>query len=189
MFDEAGFKGFIPKPVRRSLFLEMAAHLTGSDADVRSQPKSMLTTHSLSENTKNCALILLVEDNPVNQKMAKLMMTRAGYRVEVVSNGKEALEVYYKSPDQYDLVLMDINMPVMDGFQTTRALRSHEQENSLDPVPVLALTANVLDDFRQQCRDVGMNDFLTKPIKREVVFTAIRKWVRGGGGTQVSESL
>ncbi len=180
IFESAGFKGFIPKPVRRHLLLEMAAHLMGTSDGHRKGGESgaMLTAHTLSENSKTRSLILLVEDNPVNQQMARLMMTRAGYRVDVAGNGKEALNVYCRAPLKYDLILMDINMPVMDGFEATLALRSHERENGIDPVPVLALTANVLDDFKQRCQEVGMNDFLTKPIKRDVVFAAIRKWVR-----------
>jgi len=180
MFESVGFKGFIPKPVRRHLLLEMAAHLMGTsdDTNARAKPGAMLTTHALSENSKIRSLILLVEDNPVNQQMASLMMKRAGYRVDVACNGKEALDIYYRAPLKYNLVLMDINMPVMDGFETTLTLRAYERENGLDPVPVLALTANVLDDFKQRCQEVGMDDFLTKPIKRDVVFAAIRKWVR-----------
>jgi|GEM_PF-2370600 len=180
IFESAGFKGFIPKPVRRDLLLEMAAHLmgTGKKKGGDAEAGTMLTAHALSENSKTRSLILLVEDNSVNQQLARIMMTRAGYRVDVADNGKEALNVYCRAPLKYDLILMDINMPVMDGFEATLALRSHERENGLDAVPVLALTANVLDDFKQRCREVGMNDFLTKPIKREVVFAAIRKWVR-----------
>lgn len=186
IFDKGGFKGFISKPARQGVLLDMAAHIMGmsrqgaKDAAEKKQP-AMLTTHSLSESKKMDAVILLVEDNPVNQKMAKLMLTRAGYQVEVAKHGKDALTAYVKAPDQYDLVLMDINMPEMDGFEATERIRSHEMENSLDPIPILALTANVLDDFKQRCKQTGMNDFLTKPIKREVVFAAIQKWVRKRG--------
>ncbi|MCG8632594.1 MAG: response regulator [Desulfobacterales bacterium] len=181
IFDESGFKGFIPKPARKQSLLEMAAHIMGMPMikeNTCSGGEAMLTTHSLSENKKMDAVILLVEDNPVNQKMAMLMLTRAGYQVEIARHGKEALTAYVLAPNQYDLVLMDINMPVMDGFEATEKIRSHERATGIDPVPILALTANVLDDFKRRCRQVGMNDFLTKPIKREVVFAAIQKWVR-----------
>lgn len=149
----------------------------GNDVVREPNSRTMLTPHTLSENPKTWARILLVEDNPVNQQVARLMMTRAGYQVDIAENGQIALDRYSRSSHKYDLILMDINMPVMDGFEATLALRSHERSNGLDPVPILALTANVLDDFKQRCKAVGMNDFLTKPIKREVVFAAIRKWV------------
>ncbi len=180
IFDESGFRGFIPKPARKDILLEMAAHIMGTCQDKPSTcgPEAMLTAHSLSENKKMDAVILLVEDNPVNQKMAMLMLTRAGYQVEIARHGKEALTAYVLAPDQYDLVLMDINMPVMDGFEATEQIRSHERDKGIDPIPILALTANVLDDFKRRCKQAGMNDFLTKPIKREVVFAAIQKWVR-----------
>ena len=106
-----------------------------------------------------------------------LMMSRAGYTVDIAGNGQEAVNVYEEDPFRYDLVLMDINMPVMDGFEATEIIRELEKNNGYDPVPILALTANVLDDFKKRCNQVGMNDFLTKPIKREVVFAAIRNWV------------
>lgn len=186
LFDKSGFKGFIPKPARKDVLLEMTAHVMGMPVAPRKpgrRSEPMLTAHSLSENRKMDAVILLVEDNPVNQKMATLMLTRAGYQVEVAKHGKEALTVYGLAPNQYDLVLMDINMPVMDGFEATEKIRAHERENGLDPIPILALTANVLDDFKHRCKKAGMNDFLTKPIKREVVFSAIQKWVRRSGSS------
>ncbi|WDP88601.1 MAG: response regulator [Desulfobacter sp.] len=177
--ENCGFKGFIPKPVRRHLLLDMAARLMGTAGRQDGDPETgrLVTAHSISEDIKTGARILLVEDNPVNQQMTRLMMSKAGYRVDVADNGKEALDAYRGSPGKYDLILMDINMPVMDGFETTRRLRAHEKQKGLSPVPVLALSANVLDDFKEECRIVGMNDFLSKPIKRERVFSAIRKWV------------
>ena len=179
IFDQSGFKGFIPKPARKSLLLDMAAAVMGESVqkDGILDQGAMLTSHSLSENTKRGAVILLVEDNPVNQKMTMLMMSRAGYTVDIAGNGQEAVNVYEEDPFRYDLVLMDINMPVMDGFEATKIIRELEKNNGYDPVPILALTANVLDDFKKRCNQVGMNDFLTKPIKREVVFAAIRNWV------------
>ncbi len=182
IFEQAGFKGFIPKPARKKVLLDMVAHIMGmgmsKTQSIQAGPESMLTSHSLSENRKMDASILLVEDNLVNQKLAMLMLTRAGYQVEIARDGKEALTAYTRSPDLYDLLLMDINMPVMDGFEATEKIRAHEAENKLDRVPILALTANVLDDFKRRCKISGMDDFLTKPIKREVVFAAIQKWVK-----------
>ena len=180
IFEQGGFKGFIPKPARKKNVLAMAAHILGMPTDGlgREASKSLVTTHSMAEDIKSDAGILLVEDNPVNQKMARLMLTKAGYKVDVAEDGQKALDAYIRDPAGVDLILMDINMPVMDGFESTRRIRIHERENSLEPVPVLALTANVLDEFKIRGQEAGMNDFLTKPIKRDLVFSAIRKWVR-----------
>ncbi len=180
IFEEAGFKGFIAKPVRKTKLEEMAAHVLGLAESLSGEEElsGLITTHSLSEDIKADTGILLVEDNPVNQKMTRLMLTKAGYRVELAENGKKALDAYINDPSGVDLILMDINMPVMDGFMATESIRAHEKKAGLDPVPVLALTANVLEEFKKRGKDVGMNDFLTKPIKREVIFAAIRNWVR-----------
>ena len=178
IFQQGGFKGFISKPVRKIKLLEMAAYVLGFADSGNGTDDRLMTSHSLSEDIKTDTGILLVEDNPVNQKMARLMLTKAGYRVELAENGKKALDAYVNDPAGVDLILMDINMPVMDGFTATEKIRAHEASTGLDPVPVLALTANVLDEFKKRGKEVGMNDFLTKPIKREVIFTAIQNWVR-----------
>ena len=137
----------------------------------------IMTSHRLSENKKYTASILLVEDNPVNQKMTDLMLSKAGYMIDIAADGKEAVYKYTTNPDAYDLIFMDINMPTMDGFQATRLIRSFEEKNvDLPKIPILALTANVLDDFKVKCDEAGMDGFLTKPIKRDLVFQAIQQW-------------
>lgn len=137
----------------------------------------IMTSHRLSENKKYTASILLVEDNPVNQKMTDLMLSKAGYMIDIARDGKEAVYKYTTKPDAYDLIFMDINMPAMDGFQATRLIRSFEEKNmDLLKIPILALTANVLDDFKVKCSEAGMDGFLTKPIKRDLVFQAIQQW-------------
>ncbi len=185
MFQDAGFKGFLPKPVSRVKLFDMLSYVMGLDRKypgpdvVQEENQEILTSHLLSENRKSSASILLVEDNPVNQKMTSIMLSKAGYMIDVASNGKQALEKYMADPDAYDLVFMDINMPEMNGFEATEKIRVFEKQNNISAIPVLALTANVLDDFRQECKKVGMDGFLTKPIKRNLVFEAIQKWAHG----------
>ncbi len=177
-FQQTGYKGFLPKPVRREKLFEMVSYLLGyAKRPDKVTASPILTAHLMSENKKHAVSILLVEDNPVNQKMTTLMLTKAGYCVDIASNGEEAVTAYTTAPDHYDLIFMDINMPVMDGFTATRKIRSFEADQGIDPpIPVLALTANVLDNFKEECRKSGMNDFLTKPIKRDIVFEAILQW-------------
>lgn len=131
--------------------------------------------------------ILLAEDNPVNQKLATLMLTKAGYQVAVANNGKEAVEKYTGSPGDFDLIFMDVQMPEMDGMEATEAIRAGELElatSNSQPstrIPIIAMTAHAMKGDRKKCLDAGMDDYITKPIKREVVFDIIEKWVFAGG--------
>lgn len=181
LFKKAGFKGFLSKPVSRRKLLDMIAYVIGIKNTKTQEKKDdarMVTSHLLNENKKHSVSILLVEDNPVNQKMTKLMLSKAGYTVEIAEDGQDAVDKYTSAPGSYDLILMDINMPKMNGFEASQSIRVFEKKNDgLKRTPILALTANVLENFKRKCIDAQMDDFLTKPIKRDVVFTAIRKWV------------
>ena len=180
-FRKAGFKGFLPKPVSKRKLFEMISYVMGMEragSNITENRNEIITAHLLSENKKHAASILLVEDNLVNQKMTSLMLSKAGYMIDIASNGQEAVTKYTLHPDAYDLIFMDINMPIMDGFQATELIRSFERKNqSMQKIPILALTANVLDNFKQKCIEAGMDEFLTKPIKRDIVFQAIQKWI------------
>ncbi|MBU1342812.1 MAG: response regulator [Proteobacteria bacterium] len=182
-FHKAGFKGFLPKPISKRKLFEMISYVMGMEKGIvdpsEKKRNEIVTAHVLSENKKYAASILLVEDNPVNQKMTNLMLSKAGYMIDIASDGREAVEKYTSHPEAYDLIFMDINMPHMNGFQATKLIRSFEIENPLvQKIPILALTANVLDDFKHKCVEAGMDDFLTKPIKRDLVFKAIQQWAK-----------
>ena len=140
------------------------------------EKNKMVTTHLLAEQAKRSASILLVDDNPVNRRMAKIILSKAGYRVTTVDNGRQTLELYQNSPDTFDLIFMDINMPEINGFETTRQIRILEVDSGTR-VPIIAFTANVLPVFREVCLKAGMDDFLTKPFKREDIFAVVKKWV------------
>ena len=117
--------------------------------------------------------ILLVEDNKINQIVATKMLEEKGLHVDVASNGLKAVEMVQKK--QYALVLMDIQMPEMDGLQATQKIRSDPKYKSL---PIIALTANAMEEDKRQCLEVGMNDLIAKPINPKVLFQAIRKWAK-----------
>ena len=118
--------------------------------------------------------LLLVEDNPVNQEVVKSLLEQVGYTVSVAENGREALGSFLAPP--CDAVLMDLHMPVMDGFDATREIREHEKQAG-GRVPIIALTANALPETRERCLDAGMDDYLSKPVRRATLLAALRKWL------------
>lgn len=177
---QAGFDGFLPKPVQASKLISMIAGILGMekhvDGNMQSENLGMVTSHLLAEEAKRSASIILADDNPVNQKIAQIMLSKAGYCVVTADNGMEAIELYQASTEGVGLILMDINMPGMDGLETTRRIRTIEQSLKTR-VPIIAFTANVLPVFKQQCIEAGMDDFLIKPMKREAIFAVVQKWV------------
>ncbi|MCK5069384.1 MAG: response regulator, partial [Desulfocapsa sp.] len=114
-----------------------------------------------------------VEDNLVNQKLASMILTKAGYNVKIAGNGKIALDMYSSDPESFDTILMDVQMPEMDGYEATRKIR----ELGHTEVPILAMTANAMKGDRELCLEAGMNDYITKPIKRDIVFNMLDKWL------------
>jgi two-component system sensor histidine kinase/response regulator len=178
---EAGFDGFLPKPVHRRKLLDMMERLLGKkkDVDEGKKPVSIVTQHSMREEAKHSARILLVEDNPVNQRLAKMVLTKAGYQVEVANNGREAVEKYTKASKAFDLIFMDIQMPEMDGMKATKAIR----DNGFDKIPIVAMTAHAMKGDRERCLQGGMDDYISKPVKRELVFEMLEKWVLNKGAS------
>ncbi len=116
--------------------------------------------------------ILLAEDNPINREVATELLSSAGLQVDSAENGRQALEKIHQ--DAYDLVLMDLQMPEMDGIEATRLIRSIPTQSNL---PILAMTANIFEEDRQTCREVGMNDFVAKPVDPENLYLTLSKWL------------
>jgi len=133
--------------------------------------------------------ILVAEDNEINQKLIQRILQTAGYRVDMVDNGLQAVEFFSRA--QYDLILMDIQMPLMDGYEATKRIRKAEGarrnkiEKASDPgdqrsVPIIALTGNNLAAEMEKCPDLGMNDWIGKPLFREPLLSLIKKWTATG---------
>lgn len=118
--------------------------------------------------------VLLVEDNPVNQKVAIRMLQKLGCAVDVAENGQQALERLACA--SYDIVLMDMQMPVMDGLTATRLLRQREQQTGNHQI-VIALTANAMQSDREVCFEAGMDDYLSKPLTLDALQATLRRWV------------
>jgi len=175
--EDAGFDGYLTKPVRKEKLYKMLEKLLGETKykgkkRVASKTK-IATEYSIREDMKHSVRILLAEDNPINQKLAVAILTKAGYQVEVANNGQEAVDKYTASPDDFDLILMDVQMPEMNGLEATRIIR----EKGFETVPIIAMTAQAMKGDREICLDAGMNDYIAKPIKRNIMFEIIKKWV------------
>lgn len=175
--EEVGFDGFLSKPVRREKLHQMLERIIGEKEDKYKKDEfvrdKIITQYSIREDKKHAVQILLVEDNPVNQELAKMILTKGGYQVEVANNGKEAVEKYTASSRGFDLIFMDVQMPEMDGMDATKAIR----EKGFKAIPIVAMTALAMKGDREKCLEVGMNDYIVKPIKRERVFKILEKWV------------
>jgi two-component system sensor histidine kinase/response regulator len=175
--QEAGFDGFLSKPARREKLFQMMERILAVKAQPTEgcpeEPHRIHTQYSVREDLKHSVRVLLAEDNLVNQKLATLMLGKAGYAVEVARNGIEAVEKYAAAPDDFDLIFMDVQMPEMDGMEATQKIR----EKGFDKVPIVAMTAHAMKGDRERCLEAGMNDYITKPIKRERVFEILEKWV------------
>ena len=186
---EAGYAAYLSKPVHALQLHECLTTLLKQSAGKTAQPE-LVTRHSLAERTAQATTkILLVEDNAVNQKVAVRILEKFGYRVDLVANGLEALEALARIP--YAAVLMDCQMPEMDGFAATREIRRREamgtgpepkDGSSPSPrasrhVPIIAMTASVLQGDRDRCLAAGMDDYVGKPVQPKVLAEALARWV------------
>jgi PAS domain S-box-containing protein len=171
----AGFDGYLIKPIRRiSLIQRVAAVLngdTGSEPTVQSSEE--LSPVAASE--VGTMRILVAEDNRINVMLATALLGKMGHRVDTVANGREALEALAAAP--YDLVLMDVHMPEMDGLEATRRIRQLEAKTRRARLPVIALTASTLEGDRQICIDAGMDDFLAKPLNPDALRAVLKRYV------------
>jgi CheY-like chemotaxis protein len=169
---QAGFAGYLVKPLRQSQLYDCLVTVMGLPAS--SAPPTLITRHRVAEVQMQTRLrVLVAEDNIVNQKVAARMLEKLGCRVDVVANGREALAVLNQCP--YDLVFMDCQMPEMDGYAATAALRLREQQTG-QHLPIIAMTANVMPGDREDCLQAGMDDYVSKPVQRSELVAMLQKW-------------
>jgi two-component system sensor histidine kinase/response regulator len=184
---DAGFDNFLSKPVRRDKLYQMLGksirmpNADGKFRDVKDHEiqKQIKNPYSVCNEMEPPVRILLAEDNPVNQKLAKMMLTKAGHQVETAITGKEAIEKFTTSPADFDLIFMDMQMPEMDGTEATHHIRKWEK-SAIKRVPIIALTANAMKEDRIKCFECGMDDYITKPINSKILFKTIEKWISKG---------
>jgi signal transduction histidine kinase/CheY-like chemotaxis protein len=165
---EAGADGYLTKPVLGSELLEAIRTVLGSTPAGEAE-RPLVTRHSLRESRRRLS-ILVAEDNPVLQTLAQRMLERPGHQVVTVGNGREAVEAL--AAGAFDLVLMDVHMPAMDGLEATVEIRGRERSNGRH-VPIVALTASSLAGDRERCLAAGMDGYVTKPLKADELFAVI----------------
>jgi CheY-like chemotaxis protein/HPt (histidine-containing phosphotransfer) domain-containing protein len=190
---EIGFAAYLTKPVKQSQLYNCLATVTGMHKEEGNKvPVNVVTRHSLAQDQKQRVRILLAEDNIINQKVAINILKKYGYSADAVANGMEAVKVLEMIP--YDIVLMDCQMPEMDGYEATREIRKIEDRrqnagktNSItkratsnqqqaSSIPIIALTANAMKGDREKCLEAGMDDYLSKPVKPQELLEKIEKW-------------
>ncbi len=187
-----GFAACLPKPIRQSRLFDtlitVANPGAGSTED-KGSPAPLVPQPSPGGQRRRPIRILLAEDNPTNQKVAMRILEKLGYRADAVSNGAEALKALGMIP--YDLVLMDVQMPEMDGFQATRQIRDSEIAVLDHRVPIIAMTAHAMKGDREACLQAGMDDYVSKPVNPVQLADAIRrqlKRIRVAGPAAVEDS-
>jgi PAS domain S-box-containing protein len=171
--DELGISAYMTKPVRRSELQEIISRLFQLQEESASMP--LLTQHTLREfpNTAATLKILVAEDNTVNQMLIARLLQKRGHTVKVVANGLEAVNALERGP--FDLVLMDLQMPELDGFEATHQIRQREIQSGLH-IPIVALTAHAMKGDRERCLEAGMDGYLSKPIRAEELDDVLEKY-------------
>lgn len=171
--QEAGAAAYLTKPIRERHLADCIRLIFGRD-NAKEQPAPFLTRHTITEAiAREAPRLLVVDDNPVNQKVAVKMLEKLGCRVDLAGNGMEALAAICRH--QYPLVFMDCQMPDLDGLETTRLLRSQEKPG--EHLPVIAMTANAMEGDRESCLKAGMDDFISKPIITSDLKKILARWV------------
>ena len=177
--EAAGFAAYLSKPVRQSHLHDALALALGAKSAGKGTPAApkLITRHTLSEAKKRRIRILLAEDTPTNQAVALAILKKLGYRADAVADGREALEALEAIP--YDLVLMDCQMPEMDGYEATRRIRELGSDHPASRIPVVAMTAHAMKGDREKCLEAGMDDYLSKPVKPARLAEVLERWLGG----------
>jgi len=172
---QIGFNGSLHKPISQSDLYNALSQLMGFEEE-KHKDDEFVTIHTLHENLFDGVEVLLVEDNIVNQKVASGVLKNIGLHSEAASNGEEALEAMELK--NYDIILMDMQMPVMDGLTATRKIRERERAHGTARVPIIAMTANAMIEDKDQCIDAGMDDYISKPIGFDLLKKTMVKWLQ-----------
>ena len=170
-----GFSAYLTKPLKHDQLYNCLKELSQSpDGTIKKPVSPIVTTHSVAETLKQNIRVLLVEDNRVNQMVTQKVLTKNGFQVDIVNNGKEAITILQKKI--YNLVLMDILMPEMGGYEATKLIRSSETSVLNPNIPIIALTASALAEDKAKCLSAGMNDYIAKPVNPQEMIDKVKQW-------------
>lgn len=172
-FADLGCDGYLLKPIKQRQLFEALLAVVGRTSTPSPKRRKLITRHTISEQQKERPPILLADDNAVNRKLVTTLLEKVGYKVESVSTGEQAVEAVQQK--QYGLVLMDGQMPVMDGFEATMKIR--QLESDVRTTPIIAMTAHAMKGDRERFLEAGMDDYIPKPLEPEVLFALIEKWI------------
>jgi CheY-like chemotaxis protein/HPt (histidine-containing phosphotransfer) domain-containing protein len=177
---ELGIAAYLTKPIRQAELLD--AVLTALGTRAKTEPPAVVTRHSLRANRKGFQ-ILLAEDNAVNQIVAMRLLEKNGHKVTVAENGRVALQALEKST--FDLILMDVQMPEMSGWEATRAIRLKEQSTGAH-IPIVAMTAHAMKGDEERCLEAGMDAYLTKPVRSAELLAMIERLANSSADMEVN---
>ncbi|MBL8153746.1 MAG: PAS domain S-box protein [Anaerolineae bacterium] len=183
--EHLGVETFLTKPVKAPVLRETLERLR-EQALLRRAAKTDDTRPSTStpHTSESAVRVLIVEDNPINLDLTCKQLEKLGYEPETAHDGGEAIERFSAEPDRCQIILMDCQMPVMDGYEATRRIRQIEAERGLARKPIIALTASTMDGDRDRCLECGMDDHLGKPVRLETLHEMLRSWINKGQPSQ-----
>lgn len=183
--QDLGFAAYLTKPVKQSQLYDCLATLLGgavlpvgaldTDRLGKTSQTALVTRHTISEARRRKIRILLAEDNITNQQVAVSILKKLGFRADAVADGQEAIQALETVP--YDIVLMDVQMPVMDGFEATRQIRNPQSAVRNHKIPIIAMTAHAMKGDREKCLEAGMDDYISKPVAPQALAEALEKWL------------
>lgn len=176
-FTDIGFAAYLTKPVKSSQLFDCLTLVSGGrQQNTSEQPLPTITRHSLAEDKRRRSKILLVEDNLVNQKVTTALLKKLGYHADIACNGRETVAALEKT--HYHIVLMDCQMPEMDGYEATAKIRDPASRVLDHRVPVVAMTAHAMKGDREKCIAAGMDDYLTKPINPQELSDMLDRYLQ-----------
>ncbi|MCG8617954.1 MAG: response regulator [Desulfobacterales bacterium] len=178
-FGDIGFAAYLNKPIKQRELYDCLSMVSPVSAESSQTARPLITRHAIAEHRASgtsAVKLLLAEDNHINKKVALGALRKMGLSADAVTNGEEVLEAL--ADGDYDLVLMDCQMPKMDGYEATRRIRSGDSGIRNPDITIIAMTANAMKGDRAKCLDAGMNDYLAKPVKKKDLVAILEKWLQ-----------
>ena len=183
-FQDIGFAAYLSKPMEDKLFQDCIRAVLSLPRDFKFRQHNIITRYMIEEYRKQTRQILVVDDMEANRLTAKALIEKQGYQTQLATSGADALSAVHKQP--FDLILMDCQMPEMDGYEATRRIRKWEAEQGLAPMPIIAMTGNAYEDEVDRCQAAGMDDFITKPVQPDELGQKLRLIFMAAAGNAVA---